>query len=119
MSKLTMHVKEPIEPPTVLAVSTSGTNKGTTVDFLLESSKLVELPEPKTTPVSLEKQELLSAHGTDVMEKKGKMSIPETEIEVVPSQPTKGQMNFLLKKHVEEPIEPLREKKNIVSIGHM
>lgn len=53
------------------------------------------------------------------MEKKGKMSIPETEIEVVPSQPTKGQMNFLLKKHVEEPIEPLREKKNIVSIGHM
>ena len=50
-------------------------------------------------------------HGTDVMEKKGKMSIPETEIEVVPSQPTKGQMNFLLKKHVEEPIEPLREKK--------
>ena len=84
MSKWTMHVKEPIEPLTVLAVSTSGTNKGT-VDFLLESSKLVELPEPKTTPISLGKQELLSTHGTDVMEKKGKMSILETEIEIVPS----------------------------------
>ena len=116
MSKWTMHVKEPIEPPTVLEVSTSGTNEGTTVDFLLESSKLVELPEPKTTPISLGKQELLSAHGTDVMEKKGKMSILETEIEIVPSQPTKGQMNFLLTKYL---LSPSGRKKNIVSIGHM
>ncbi|XP_030940066.1 disease resistance protein RPS5-like [Quercus lobata] len=83
-----MHVGEPIEPSTSLTFLSSGTSKGATEEpFLSKSSKLVELPEPETTPISLEKQELLSAHGTDVMEKKGKMSILETEIEIVPSQP--------------------------------
>ena len=101
-SKFTMHVGEPIEPSTSLTFLSSGTSKGATEEpFLSKSSKLVELPESETTPISLEKQELLSAHGTDVMEKKGKMSIPETEIEIVPSQPTEeGQMNFQLTKHV-------------------
>ena len=102
MFKLTMNVKAPIEPATPLVVSSSGTNKGATVEpFLLESSKLFELPNPETKPISLEKPELLSAHGTKVMEKEGKMSIPETEIEIVPSQPTEeGRMNFQLAKHV-------------------
>ena len=69
--------------------------------FLLKSSKLFELPDPETKQISLEKPELLSAHGTKVMEKKGKRSIPETKIEIVPSQPTEeGQMNFQLAKHV-------------------
>lgn len=101
-SKFTMHVGEPIEPSTSLTFLSSGTSKGATEEpFLSKSSKLVELPEPETTPISLEKQELLSAHGTDVMEKKGKMSILETEIEIVPSQPIKeGWMNFQLTKHV-------------------
>ena len=49
------------------------------------------------TKPSLEKLELLSAQGTEAMEKKWKMSIPEIEIEIVPSQPTKeGQVNFQL-----------------------
>lgn len=38
-------------------------------------------------PSSLEKYELLSAHGTEVMEEKGKMPIHDTEIETFPSQP--------------------------------
>ena len=106
---LTMQIREPIEHPTPLAVSTSGTNKGATVEpFLSESSKLVELPDSVTKP-SLEKPELLSAQGTEPMEKKWKMSVPETEIDTVPSQPTEGRVNFQLIKHVGKPIEPLGE----------
>ena len=115
-SKLTMHIGEPIEPSASLTVLSSGTSKGATEEpFLSKSSTLVELPEPETTPISLEKQELLSAHGTDVMEKKGKMSVPETEIEIVPSQPTEeGWMSFQLTKHVGIQLNPYGRKKHSI-----
>ncbi|XP_030948976.1 disease resistance protein At4g27190-like [Quercus lobata] len=74
---------EPNECPTSLAVSILGAYKG-----------------PVISPISPEKQELLSVHGTEVMEKEGRMPILETEIETVSSQPK-------LTKHVGEPIQPL------------
>ena len=115
-SKLTMHVGEPIEPSTSLTVLSSGTSKAAIEEpFLSKCSKLVELPEPETTPISLEKQELLSAHGTDVMEKNGEMFIPKTEIEIVPSQPAEeGWMNFQLAKHVGIQLNPYGRKKHSI-----
>ncbi|GMY32309.1 probable galactinol--sucrose galactosyltransferase 2 [Fagus crenata] len=101
-----MHVGEPIEPPTPLAVSTSGTSEGAAEEpSLLGSSKLVEVPGPDLTPIFLEKQEWLSAHGTKVMEKEGRMPILETEIKTVPSQPKEGRVESKL--NVGESIEPL------------
>nr|POE97388.1 putative disease resistance protein [Quercus suber] len=81
LSKLTVHVKEPMEPATPLAVSTSSTNKGATVEpFLSESSKFFVLPDPETKPISLEKPELLSAHGTS----------KQTAVEPISASPVMG-----------------------------
>ena len=76
--------------------------------FLSGSSILVELPELEIMPSSLEKYELLSAHGTEVMEEKGKMPILDTQTVTLPSQPKEeGWTEFKLPKHAGEPIEAL------------
>ena len=77
--------------------------------FLHNLKSLTELSppgiaEPETNLISLENKELLSVHGTEVMEKEGRMSLHKKEIETVPSQTKEGQMKSKLKKNVRDPI---------------
>ena len=79
--------------------------------FLHNLKSLTELSppgiaEPETNLISLENKELLSVHGTEVMEKEGRMSLHKKEIETVPSQTKEGQMKSKLKKNVGDPIQP-------------